>query len=136
MRRTAFALVALATAVAGPALAGPRLSVALDHSERLSISRPAGSVIVGNPLVADVTVVDQRTLYISGRGYGVTEVVVLDPLGRPVWQGDVVVSAPEGGQVSVYRGSKATEMACAGVCAPSIRSDKDAAPSAGAPVTP
>jgi hypothetical protein len=38
-----------------------------------------------------------------------------------VWKGDVVVTAPEG-QVSVYRGAKSTEMACASTCAPTARS--------------
>src|SRR5262249_52986334 len=91
-----FAFAALLSALAVPAAAAPGLTVALDHSERLNVSRPAGSVIVGNPQVADVTVVDPNTVYVSGRGYGVSEIVVLDPLGRPVWKGDVVVTAPMG----------------------------------------
>ena len=119
----ALAVLVLAVgSVAAPALAAPGVTVAIDHSTRLQISRPAGSVIVGNPAVADVTVVDHHTLFISGRGYGVSEVIVLDPLGRTVWQGDVVVTAPMQSQVSVYRGSQVTEMACASLCTATMRS--------------
>ena len=137
MRRLLASLAVPALLLATAAEAKPRLSVPIDHSERLHVSRPAGSVIVGNPAVADVTVVDQRTLYVSGRGYGVSEIIVLDAIGRPVWQGDVVVTAPTAGQVSVYRGLAATEMACAGVCTPTLRSPKsDAGAAPAAPANP
>jgi hypothetical protein len=123
-------IAALALAFFAPALpsvAAPALTVAVDHVARLSVSRPAGSVIVGNPAVADVTVVDPRTVYVSGRNYGISEVVVLDEIGRTVWQGDVVVTAPTQGEVSIYRGSQVTEMACSGLCAPTLRSGKSGA---------
>ena len=127
------AALALAFAASAlPAAAAPALTVAIDHVARLSVARPAGSVIVGNPAVADVTVVDARTVYVSGRNYGISEVVVLDEIGRTVWQGDVVVTAPTQGEVSIYRGSQVTEMACSGLCAPTLRSGKSgAAGSAG-----
>jgi Flp pilus assembly secretin CpaC len=134
MRRLAAPLVltAFALGLAAPAVAAPGLTVALDHSQRIRVSRPAGSVIVGNPNVADVTVVDPHTVFVSGRGYGVSEVVVLDPVGRTIWQGDVVVTAPAYGEVTVYRGAQATEMACAQVCSTSVRSGKGANGAAGA----
>ncbi len=131
MRRLLVACMALA--IATPALAAPRTSVAIDHTTRINLRGTAASVIVGNPAVADVTVVDERTLFLSGRGYGVTEVVVLDPLGRTLWQGEVVVTAPTEGAVSVYRGSQVTEMACAGTCSASIRTAGRPAPT---PPTP
>lgn len=120
MRRLLLALTA-AAAISGPALAAPATSVAIDHTTRINLRSAAASVIVGNPAVADVTVVDERTLFLQGKGYGVTEVVVLDPLGRTIWQGDVVVTAPTSGAVSVYRGANVTEMACASACSASAR---------------
>ena len=122
MRRLLIACIAMA--IATPALAAPRTSVAIDQTARVNLKGSAASVIVGNPSVADVTVVDERTLYLSGRGYGITEVVVLDPLGRTIWQGEVVVTAPTTGAVTIYCGGHATEMACANACSPSIRSAK------------
>lgn len=127
MRRTTPVLALAAAAVllsAAPVAAqsAQPLSVELDHTARLQLRGAAGSVIVGNPDVADVTVVDDRTLFVSGRGYGVTEIVVLDALGRTLYQNNVVVTRPQTGQVRVWRGSAVTDMACAASCAPSARS--------------
>tara|TARA_R110001606_G_scaffold359994_13_gene512545 strand:- start:57087 stop:57560 length:474 start_codon:yes stop_codon:yes gene_type:complete len=98
------------------------LNVGIDQSTRVQLSGPAGSVIVGNPQIADVTVVDANTLYITGKGYGVTEIVAVDSIGRTVFQSQVVVTAGSGsGQVRVWRGGQATEMACASSCSPSVR---------------
>lgn len=121
----------LAAAMAGAAvvaLAGSgatqsaRLNVEIDQATRVQLRGPAGSVIVGNPLIADVTVVDSNTLYITGKGYGVTEIVAVDTIGRTVFQSQVVVSEGSGtGRVRVWRGGQATEMACGSSCSPSVR---------------
>ena len=127
MTRTHRLLLVLgATALlAGPGLAlaqSGRISVEIDQAQRVQLRGPAGSVIVGNPEIADVTVVDANTLYITGKGYGVTEVVAVDPIGRTVFQSQVVVTAGEGaGRVRVWRGAQSTEMACASSCSPSVR---------------
>lgn len=116
---TGLALLAVPAAVAAQSA---RLSVEIDQAARVQLRGPAGSVIVGNPLIADVTVVDSNTLYITGKGYGVTEIVAVDSIGRTVFQSEVVVTAGSGaGQVRVWRGGQATEMACASSCSPSLR---------------
>jgi len=119
------ALAALSAAVAVHAQSRP-LNVEIDHATRVQLRAPAGSVIVANPRIADVTVVDANTLFITGKGYGVTEVVAVDAVGRPLFQSQVVVSAGSAGSVRVWRGAQATDMACGTSCSPSVR----AAPSA------
>ena len=122
MKRTALILALAATAVATTALAQSRpLNVEIDRSQRVALRGAAASVIVGNPAIADVTVVDANTLYIVGKGYGVTEVVAVDAAGRPLFQSQVVVSAGSAGSVRVWRGAQATEMACGTSCSPSVR---------------
>ena len=125
MRRIAAALLALAVlAPAQAALAQSRpLSVEVDHVARLNLNGSAASVIIGNPQIADVTVVDAHTLFVSGRAYGVTEIVVLDAAGRSIYQGEVVVSSPSSGQVRVWRGASVTNMACSATCSPSVRGE-------------
>ena len=98
------------------------LNVEIDQTQRIQLRGPAGSVIVGNPAIADVTVVDANTLYITGKGNGVTEIVAVDTIGRTVFQSQVVVTDGAGsGRVRVWRGGQATEMACASSCSPSLR---------------
>lgn len=111
-----------------PASAQSRMSVKIDHSERVQLRGSAGSVIVGNPAIADVTVVDANTLFITGKGYGVTEVIAVDPIGRTVFQSQVVVTGSDSGSVRVWRGANVSEMACADSCSVSVRSVPAAIP--------
>lgn len=130
MSRSVLPLLVAAGLLALPAAAAAQsrpLNVDIDQSTRVQLRAPAGSVIVGNPQIADVTVVDANTLFITGKGYGVTEVVAVDVLGRTVFQSQVVVTAGDSGRVRVWRGAQATEMACASTCSPSIRSEAPAA---------
>ncbi len=140
MRASFSVALTLTLALAAPALADS-LVVPIDHSMRLAVHGQAASVVVGNPAVADVTVVDTHTLFVSGRGYGETDVVVLDRAGQTIFSGDVIVAAAGGGRVSVYRGPDRTDMACAPNCSVSTRSPtapskEGAAPSGGGASAP
>lgn len=133
MKRIA-TLALIAAAVASTAVAQSRpLNVEIDRSARVALRGAAASVIVGNPAIADVTVVDANTLYIVGKGYGVTEVVAVDAIGRPLFQNQVVVTGGSTGAVRMWRGGQMTEMACGGSCSPSIRSAGAGATAAAAP---
>lgn len=123
LRPALFAGLVLAAGAAplGQALA-QSLNVEIDRSARVALRGSAASVIVGNPDIADVTVVDANTLFVTGKGYGVTEVIAVDGVGRTIFQGEIVVTGGSTGSVRVWRGAQATEMACAASCAPSIRS--------------
>lgn len=128
-------LITVLAAVAALALPGvssaqsARISVQIDQAQRVQLRGPAGSVIVGNPEIADVTVVDSNTLYITGKGYGVTEIIAVDTIGRTVFQSEVVVTdGAGGGRVRIWRGGQATEMACAASCSPSVRGTSGPAP--------
>ncbi|MFN3669976.1 MAG: pilus assembly protein N-terminal domain-containing protein [Brevundimonas sp.] len=133
----AFAALAAAAALCAPAAGmaqSASLNVEIDQARRVQLRGPAGSVIVGNPAIADVTVVDSNTLYITGKGYGVTEIVAVDSIGRTVFQSQIVVTAGDGaGRVRVWRGGQATEMACATSCSPSMRGTSGTASSEPTP---
>ena len=136
MRRRSFLILALCatTAAAGPVAAAVRVVVPVSHATRLQIQGAAGSVIVGDPAVADAVAIDRHTIYVTGKAYGQTEIVVLDPDGRQIWAGDVAVISPDGGRVSVVRGPAGmvgngpggapgilvNEYTCADVCTPAI----------------
>ena len=125
------AVLASAAVLFSPAIGTAQsasLNVEIDQTQRVQLRGPAGSVIVGNPAIADVTVVDANTLYITGKGYGVTEIVAVDTIGRTVFQSQIIVTDGAGsGRVRVWRGGQATEMACAASCSPTQRSS-DTAP--------
>lgn len=125
MRRTlAVAFSALLLAAAGAASAGG-LAVPLDGAVRLGLRGSAADVIVGNPAVADVAIVDQRTVVVLGRAHGTTSLMVFDAGRRLLWDGSVTVTAPAG-QITVHRGGEAHQYACLSRC------ERAAAPGAAA----
>lgn len=136
MSRIATVLIAAALIAAPVAAHAQALNVEIDRSARVQLRGPASSVIVGNPAIADVTVVDANTLFVVGKGYGVTEVVAVDAVGRTLFQREIVVTGGSTGTVRVWRGAQATEMACGSSCAPSLRRSAEASPPAASPVAP
>jgi|GEM_PF-826331 len=106
------ALAATATA----ASAAQRLVVEKNHSARVSLNGAAGSVIVANPEIADVTVIDSRTVYIVGKGFGNSSVIITDQMGRPLFDGEIVVTASQKGAITVYKGLKPSLMVCSTTC--------------------
>jgi Flp pilus assembly secretin CpaC len=116
MRPALLGLVAGLLALSGAAQAAPTISVPVDQSTRIVLPVGVRDVMIGNPAIADVNVVDQRNAVILGKGYGVTNLLVIDQLGRTVMERQIIVSAPTAGRVSVIRGGKVEEYACAGGC--------------------
>lgn len=120
--RSAFLVVLATLAVAGAAAAqSSPMNVGIDRSQRISLRGAVSSVIVNNPAIADVTVVDANTLVIQGKGYGQTEILAVDAIGRTLFQNQIIVTGGQTGSLRVWRGGQATEMACASTCSPSMR---------------
>jgi Flp pilus assembly secretin CpaC len=135
MRLTALAALSCLALMAGGVEANAAsLSVPLDRSVRLSVPGSAASVVIGNPDIADVTVVDSHNIFVSGRSFGSTDIHVLDADGRLLISADLVVSAPNSAHVSIYRGATRTDLSCSPVCQSAQGGGKAAAgvPSAGA----
>jgi hypothetical protein len=113
MRNLLFAALLL---LAPTAAVANGLTVSLDEAVRVTLPEPAGDVIVGNPAIADVTVTDRRHLVITGKSYGVTNLVVADAAGRTILNREVVVSAADENRVSVFWGPVMLNYACAPHC--------------------
>lgn len=116
MRRL-LALFTAATILASSDVAWAQgLPVRIDQATRVALSAPARDVFIGNPSVADVTVIDGRNLLLMGKAYGVTNIVVLDARGRTILDRQIVVSASDEGRISFYRGPDVYNYACAPRC--------------------
>ncbi len=132
MSRISSFLIAAALIVA-PVVASAQdgaLNVEIDRSTRVQLRGAAASIIVGNSQIADVSLVDANTMFIVGKGYGVTEVVAVDGVGRTLFKREIVVTGGSTGSVRVWRGAQATEMACGASCTPSVRSSSSSAAAA------
>jgi Flp pilus assembly secretin CpaC len=116
MRRLTLALVA-ALAVCSAEARAENLSVAAGQATQITLSAAVRDVVVGDPLIADVSLINERTLVVLGKRAGVTSVLAFDAGGRRLADRQVIVSDVTGGSVTVYRGAaNTTNYACGGQC--------------------
>lgn len=109
--------LSLALALAPVAALAATLDVPLDQSAFVSLPGPAHNVIIGNPSIADVAVADQRHIIITGKGAGVTNLLVTDAKGRPIFDRQIIVGAEAGGRVALINGGQGvTQYTCAPQC--------------------
>ncbi|WP_127144400.1 pilus assembly protein N-terminal domain-containing protein [Pelagibacterium montanilacus] len=101
---------------AGAVEAGSVVSVDANMARVLRISAPAATVIIGNPGVADVTIQDPRTLVLTGKSFGRTNLIVLDAAGDPIADTIVEVTQVKSDTLTVFMGDRRTSMACAPTC--------------------
>jgi hypothetical protein len=116
--KIAAAAGAVLMACVGQADASQQMTVVRNGMLRVTLPAAAGSVIVANPLIADVNVVDSHTIYVIGRGYGSSAVTILDKAGRPIFDSQVMVTSSGQNAVTMYKGSTPTILVCSNVCQP------------------
>lgn len=94
-----------------------KVIVTVDQAKVFRISRPAATIIIGNPSIVDATIEDDQTLVLTGRSFGVTNLIILDAKGDAVIDQAVVVRGSETNTVRIYRGGSDREtLACSPVC--------------------
>ena len=86
----ACALPATALAQAGALHAG-QLEVPLNKSQVVSADRPIARAMVGNPEVADVLPISERSVYVLGKKFGTTSLTLYDRLSRVIAVMDIAV---------------------------------------------
>ncbi len=95
-------------------------SVEINKTEIVRLPVSASAVIIGNPAIADVSVHAANTLFVVGRGYGETNLIVLDANGKTVMDTDIqVLQIPSKHSVRVFNRSARQSYNCAPNCQPS-----------------
>jgi Flp pilus assembly secretin CpaC len=106
---------------AGAAKATESVVVMLDQAKIIRLPEKAQTVIVGNPSIADVTVQKNGVLVVTGKSYGTTNLIALDPAGNMLAESKVQVQAPNDAIVTVQRGLERESYSCAPTCQPSLQ---------------
>src|SRR6185437_15965127 len=76
---------------------------------------PVATVYVGNPSIADVTMIDARHAFVQGKGYGRTNIMALNHDNVMIFNTHVTVTGNAGGgTVTLNRGSQRVTLNCAG----------------------
>ncbi len=92
------------------------LRVYMNQARVLRLDRPVAKVIIGNSNVADATVADPKTIVLTGRSYGTTNLVLLDSEGNAIADERILVSIDEGNTVRVFRQTERSVLSCTPNC--------------------
>lgn len=114
------------TAMAGEAT----INVVLNQAKIIKLSRPADTIVIGNPSIADAAVKDSQTIVITGKYFGVTNFVVLDAKGNPIVDQQISVSRSVADTVNVYRQSDVQTLSCTPFCEPTLKNSTETAATA------
>ena len=126
VRRLALApLCLLATALflaatLSRAVADETIVVHLDEARVFKLPDRATTVVIGNPLVADLSIQPGGIAVVTGKSFGATNFVVMDKSGAILTEHTVQVEGPADQTVVMYRGVNRETYSCMPDCAPRI----------------
>jgi Pilus formation protein N terminal region len=103
----------------GDAEAGD-LVVRYDQSQLLRLPRAATEIIIGNPSIADVALQGGNLLVVTGKTFGITNVIALDAERNVIQDQRVLVERDERAVVNVHKGSARYTYSCTPNCEPNL----------------
>ena len=92
------------------------LTVVLDQAKLVKLPERVSTIIIGNPLIADVSLQSGGLMVVTGKGYGKTNLIALDRAGATLLEKSIEVSAARDGVVVVYRGAERESYSCIPAC--------------------
>jgi hypothetical protein len=119
-----FVFAAAFLALASPAWSASDIVIQADQAKIITVSGQPGTVVVGNPSIADVTVQGDRVV-LMGRNYGVTNLIILDREGNQLAALDVTVQITDKNAVHVFKAARRMSLACAPVCEQTLQVGDD-----------
>lgn len=96
------------------------IRVDIDYARIVKIPQGAQTLVIGNPLVADVTMLkNSQLMVITGKSFGSTNLIVLDRSGAQVGE-SIVTVVPSDDKVVVQRGLHRESFSCNPKCAKAV----------------
>jgi Flp pilus assembly secretin CpaC len=115
------ALLVAATAFASTTSAADNtLIVLLDQAKLVKMPDRVATIVIGNPLIADVSLQPGSMMVVTGKSYGLTNVMALDRSGAVLMEKSVRVLGQRDNVVVMYRGVERESYNCAPICEKSI----------------
>lgn len=100
------------------------LVVTIDQARVVKVPAGTESLIVGNAAIADLTLLKQGDVIITGKGFGETNFIALDASGNPLFQSLIHVVGDKS-VLLVQRGMGRQSYACAPQCLPTVKLGDD-----------
>jgi hypothetical protein len=117
---TAFGCAALNAFVSQATANDRAIRVDIDYARIVKIPQGAQTLVIGNPLIADVTMLkNSQLMVITGKSFGTTNLIVLDRTGAQVGE-SIVTVVPAEDKLVVQRGVHRESLACNPKCARAV----------------
>lgn len=101
------------------------IQVVMNQAKIVKLARPADTIVVGNPAIADAAVQDASTVVLTGKGFGVTNLVILDAEGSPIVDEQIYVTRQDDRSVRIYRRAEVQTLSCTPLCESSYKTDAE-----------
>ncbi len=111
--------LALAPLAAPTGAAAADIGIVLDQARLVKLPERVATIVIGNPLIADAAIQAGGLMVITGKGYGLTNIIALDRGGVVLMEKTIEV-VPAADVVVIYRGGNRESYSCAPVCGPRI----------------
>lgn len=93
------------------------VSLVPDKAKILRLERPAATIIIGNPAIADATIRSGSMMILTGKSYGNTNLIALDATGEEIANINLTVAPPEYQTLWLYKGVDHASYNCNPRCA-------------------
>jgi Flp pilus assembly secretin CpaC len=100
--------------------------VHLDEARILKLPDRATTVVIGNPLIADLSIQPGGLAVVTGKSFGATNVIVMDKSGAVLTEQFFEVQGPVDQTVVVYRGIARETYSCTPICSARLTLGDDA----------
>ncbi len=110
------AIVASVSLLGSAAASAESIDVIVDQAMVVKLPEKVATLVVGNPLIADVSLQPGGTMIVTGKGYGATNVMAIDRGGAVLLDRMIQVDAPTEKLVTVFRGVNRETYSCTPVC--------------------
>ena len=95
---------------------GDIIAVNVDQAKLVRLPTRVTTIVVGNPLIADVTLQTGGVIVVTGKGYGATNFIAMDRSGEILVDRIIQVEGPTDQIVTVYRGVERESYSCLPIC--------------------
>jgi Flp pilus assembly secretin CpaC len=97
------------------------VAVTVDNAKVIRLPENTQMVIVGNPIIADVSLQKNGVVVLTGKSFGSTNLIALDRGGNMLAESTIRVQAPEAAVITVQRGLDRESYSCTPNCQPSVQ---------------
>jgi Flp pilus assembly secretin CpaC len=92
------------------------IAVNVDQAKLVKLPGRIATVVVGNPLIADVALQAGGVVVVTGKGYGATNFIAMDRTGEVMVDRVIQVEGPSDKLVTIYRGVERESYSCMPIC--------------------